>query len=129
MGDYTPVNNVDTITLTAGAVITGGQLLTISASNTVVPSTTGDHSVGVALHDAPSGGRVSVALISGASVHEITIQGAVAIAAGVPIIAGTAGTINTGALATVAAAGTLLGICTVAGTGGVGTGKARFIGV
>lgn len=129
MGDYTPVNNVDTITLTAGAVITGGQLLTISANNTVVPSTTGDHSIGVALHDAPSGARVSVALISGASVHEITIQGVVAIAANAPIVAGTTGTINTAALATAAAAGTLLGICTVGGTGGTGTGKARFIGV
>jgi hypothetical protein len=128
MPDYTPVNNVDTITMTAGAVITGGQLLSVSASNTVVPSTTGDHSVGVALSDCPSGGRVSMALISGA-VHELAIQGAVAIAAGVPVIAGTAGTINTAALATAAGAGTLLGICTVAGTGGVGTGKARFIGV
>ena len=127
MGDYTPVNNVDVITGTASATITGGQLLTASGNGTVAPSTTGDHSVGVALHDAPSGGRVSYALISSV-IHEVTIQGVVAIAAGAPIIAGTAGTINTGTLATVAAAGTLLGICIVGGTGGTGSGKARFIG-
>lgn len=128
MGDYTPVNNVDVITGTASAAITGGQLLTASGNSTVAPSTTGDHSVGVALHDAPSGGRVAYALISGV-IHEVTIQGAVAIAAGAPIIAGTAGTINTGTLATVAGAGTFLGVCIVGGTGGSGTGKARFVGV
>lgn len=129
MADYTPVySDENAFTSTASAPITGGQLVTASGNGTVAPSTTGDHSIGVAEHDAPSGGRVTVYLLSGL-VHEVTIQGVVAIAAGAPVIAGTAGTINTGVLATVAGAGTLLGICLVGGTGGTGSGKARFIGV
>jgi hypothetical protein len=125
MGDYTPVNNVDSVTFTATATITGGQLVTISGNNSVAPSTTGDRSVGVALHDAASGGRVTCAVLPGA-IHELTIQGVVVIAAGNDIVAGTTGTINKGTLATDAAAGTLLGICV---SGGTGPAKARFIGV
>jgi len=49
--------------------------------------------------------------------------------AGAPIIAGTTGFVNTGTLATVAAAGTLIGICIRGGTGDGSTVKARFIGV
>ena len=131
MADYTPVSSVNfaTFTSTASATITGGQLLTASGNNTVAPSTTGDHSVGVALHDAPSGGRVTVAMVSSV-VHEVAIQNTIDIAAGAPIIAGTAGSVNTGTLATVAGAGTLLGICLAGGTGNAGlTVKARFIGI
>ena len=129
MPDYQPVNAADSLpfTKTAGAAITGGTLVTISGDNTVSPSTTGDHSVGVAAHDAPNGGRVSVWPLSGV-VHEIAPQGVVAIAANNPVIAGTTGLINTGTLATVAAAGTLLGICTRGGTGGGTPPKAQFIG-
>jgi hypothetical protein len=129
MPDYTPVNNPETITLTTAAVVTGGQLVTVTSAGTVQPSTTGEHSIGVALHDAPSGGRVAIAMLSSV-VHEVAIQNTIVIASGAPIIAGTAGTVNTGTLATVAAAGTLLGICSVGGTGNAGlTVKARFIGV
>jgi hypothetical protein len=130
MSDYTPVyGGDDNYTATASAVITGGQLVSVSGDNTVAPSTTGDHSVGVSAHDAPSGGRVMVYCLSGVITHELTVQGVVALVAGNPVIAGTTGFINTGALAIVAANGTLLGICTRGGTGGTGTGKARFIGV
>ncbi len=130
MPDYTPVNNAETITLTTSAVVAGGQLLTASGNNTVAPSTTGDHPVGVALHDAPSGGRVTLALISSV-VHEIAIQNTIVLAANSPVIAGTAGTVALGStLAAAAAAGTLIGICTVGGTGNAGgTVKARFIGI
>jgi len=128
MGDYSPVNIADAtpMTKTAGATITGGTLVTISADETVSPSTTGDRPIGVAAHDAVNGQRVTVWPLPGI-VHEISPQGVVAISANNPIIAGTTGLLNTGTLATVAAAGTLIGICTKAGTGG--TSKARFIGV
>src|SRR5258708_18919699 len=117
MVDYPPVSSVNyaTFTSTASATITGGQLLTASGNNTVAPSTAGDHSVGVALHDAPSGGRVTVAMVSSV-VHEVAIQNTIVIAAGAPIIAGTAGSVNTGTLATVAGAGTLLRVCPARGT-------------
>lgn len=130
MGDYSPVNALGNLPhrKTASATITGGQLVTASGDNTVAPSTTGDHSIGVAAHDAVNGQPVAVWPNAGVE-HEITIQGAVAIVANNPIIAGTTGTINTGSLATTAAAGTLLGICTRAGTGGSGAGKARYVGV
>jgi len=128
VSDYTPVNRDEPFTYTAGATITGGTLVTVSANNTVSPSTSVDHSVGVAAHDAPNGGRVTVYPLSG-GVHEVLIQNTIVIAAGAPIIAGTTGFVNTGTLATVAAAGTLIGICIRGGTGDGSTVKARFIGV
>ena len=129
MPDYQPVNAADMLpfTKTAGAAITGGTLVTITGDNAVSPSTAGDRSVGVAAHDAASGGRVTVWPLPGV-IHEIAPQGAVALTAGNPVIAGTTGLINPGALATVAAAGTLLGICTRGGTGGGTPPKAQFIG-
>lgn len=123
MGDYTPVNNVDTFTSTASAAITGGQLVTASGSGTVAPSTTGDHSIGVAMFDAPSGGRVTCAVLP-AAIHEVVVQTGT-ITAGTPVIAGTTGTANTGALGTVAAAGTLIGIALTTATA---PNKVRFIG-
>lgn len=130
MGDYTPVNNVDTFTMTTSAAVTGGQLVTASGAGTVAPSTTGDHSIGVALFDAPSGGRVTVAFIP-VAVHETTVQGTTTITAGGPVSAGTTGTVvaSTTSMATAAAAGLLLGIALTTATGGTGTGKVRWIGV
>src|SRR5260221_617964 len=81
MGDYTPVNNVDVVTSTASAAVTGGQLLTASGVSTVAPSTTGDHSIGVAIQDAPSGGRVSLAVLP-AAIHELVVQNTLAVVAG-----------------------------------------------
>ncbi len=127
MGDYSPVRSNGAVPFTsqASATITGGQLVTASGDNTVAPSTTGDHSVGVAAHDAASGQKVTVWPISGV-LHETRPQGTTTVAAGAPVIAGTTGYINTGTLATVAAAGTLLGICAKGGTGG--TSLAQWLG-
>ena len=127
MPDYSPVNSSDTtpFSATATAAITGGTLVTVSGDGSVAPSTTGDHSIGVAAQDAAVGAKVTVWPLSGV-IHEIRPQGAVAITAGLPVIAGTTGFLNTGALGASAAAGTLLGICTRGGTGG--TSLARFIG-
>jgi len=112
---------------TASATIIGGQLVSVSGNNTVAPSTTGDHSIGVAAKDAVNGEPVPVWPIVGVE-HEITIQGVLAVVAGNDIIAGTTGTIKAGTLGTDAAAGTLLGIATRGGTGGTGPGNARFVG-
>ena len=124
MADYTAVKFDDLFAMTASATITGGTLVTASGNGTVAPSTTGDHSIGVAAHDAASGASVSIWPLSGYQ-HEVQVQTGT-IAAGAPVIAGTTGFANTGALATVAAAGTLLGIATV---GATSPAKVRFIGV
>ncbi len=128
MGDYQPVNANGQVPFTsqASATVTGGQLLTASGDNTVAPCTTGDHPIGVAAFDAASGAKVTVWPITNVR-HESRPQGTVAIAAGAPVVAGTTGYVNTGTLATVAAAGTLLGICTKGGTGG--TSLCQWVGV
>lgn len=130
MSDYTPVtSDQSSFTATAGAIITGGTLVTASADLTVSPSVAGNRPVGVAAHDAPSGGRVTVYVLPG-MIHEVTVEGVLVLAAGNTVIAGATGFIKAGAgLATDAAAGTLFGICVRGGTGGTGTGKARFIGL
>jgi hypothetical protein len=128
--DYQPLNPSNTLpyTKTVGATaVVGGTLVSISGDNLVVPSTTGDHPVGVAAHDAGIGGRVTIWPLDGV-IHEITMQGVIAAVAGNALIAGTTGFLNTSALGAAAAAGTLIGICTRGGTGGTGTGKAQFIG-
>jgi hypothetical protein len=129
MSDYQPVNPADSLpfTMTAGGVIVGGTLVSASADGAVITSTTGDHPIGVAANDTPSGGRVTVWPLPGV-VHEITVQGVIALAVPNPVIAGTTGFINTTTLALGGAAGTLIGITTRSGTGGTGSGKARFIG-
>jgi hypothetical protein len=125
MGDYTPVNNVDSITMTASATITGGQVLVVSGVGTVAPSAgTTAKAVGVALHDAPSGGRVTFAVLPGA-VHEVVVQGATTVTQGNAVQPDAAGTVSSGTLATIAAAGTLLGIAVNTATG---PAKVRFIG-
>jgi len=131
MADYTPVNQDKPFTQTASATITGGQLLDSTGNGTVGPSAGTLRPIGVAEHDAVSGGRVTVWPMPG-NVHELVIKNTVVIAAGNPIIAasGSAGNVDTGTLATVAAAGTLIGICIQGGTGNAGgTVKARFVGV
>lgn len=129
MGDYQPVNDDQPFSLTASAAITGGQLVTASGALTAAPSVAGDHSIGVAASDTPSGGRVTIWPLSG-RVHEVLIKSGSVIAAGAPIIASSvAGLVDTGTLATTAAAGTFLGICLRGGTGDGTTVKARFMGV
>jgi hypothetical protein len=132
VGDYTPVNaDAGPFTATASATIAGGQLLDATGDGTVGPAAGTLHPVGVAAHDAPSGGRVSVFPLLG-YVHEVAIKNTVAIAAGAPIVAAAsaAGKVDTGTLATVAAAGTLIGVCVKGGTGNAGgTVLARFVGI
>lgn len=131
MSDYTPVNSDQAAyTSTASGAIVGGTLVTANGNGTVATSVSGDHSVGVAAHDAPSGGRVTVYILAG-EVHEVLITNTIVIAAGAPVIADAAGAVKTGTLATVAAAGTLLGICLIGGTGVAVAPfvKARFIGL
>jgi hypothetical protein len=128
MSDYSPLNSngMTPFTSQASAAITGGQLVTASGDNTVAPSTTNDHSIGVAAQDAAVGAKVGIWPILTVR-HESRPQGVVAIAAGAPIVAGTTGFVNTAALATAAAAGTLLGICTKGGTGG--TSLCQWVGI
>ena len=52
----------DHLTVTAGGAITGGQVVMLSANRTVVVATTGTFlALGVALHDAASGEKLTVA--------------------------------------------------------------------
>lgn len=125
MGDYTPVNNVDSVTLTASATITGGQVLVSSGVGTVAPSAgTTVKALGVALHDAVNGQRVTMAVLPGA-IHEIPVQGVTVVTAGNAVQPDAAGTVSAGTLATIAAAGTLLGIALNTATG---PAKVRFLG-
>lgn len=131
MGDYMPVNtDTAAFTQTASAAITGGQLLDNTGAGTVGPCAGAKHPVGVAAHDAPSGGRVTVYILGG-QVHEVLIKTSSVLAAGAPVVpaASAAGMVDTGTLATVAAAGTFIGITLTGGTGDGTTVKARFIGV
>jgi len=132
MPDYSPINSDGgLVTLTAGGTgLTGGQLVKMSADDTVIPTAaTADRAVGVAAHDVGVGGRVSVWLLPG-YIHELPPTSAVAVAAGNAVVADANGRINTATLATAAAAGTLIGICVRGATGNAGgTAKARFLGV
>lgn len=134
MPDYTPVNGDNqAITLTAGAAVTGGLLVAVSADNTAIQTAaTTTRAIGVAAHDAPSGGRVAIYLLPG-FVHELPVAAGQAIAAGNPVICSTTpGRIDSttgGSLSSASSAGLCLGICTRGTTGTVlGDQKARFLG-
>lgn len=99
MADYIPIFEPGrSPTWTVGATaVTGGQLVMFSAAKTVIP-TTGSTAAweGVAQHDAPIGGKVSV--VSG-GVQELTAGAAVAVAANViPAAAGKVVTIGAEAI-------------------------------
>lgn len=129
MYDYTPVRHNDKAgTYTASAAINASQLVTISGVNTVAPSTAGDRSIGVAAMSVAAGQPVTVYPLPG-WVHECLVKATSVIAAGAPIIAGAGGTIDTGALGTTAAAGTLLGLALTSGTGDGSTVRVRWIGL
>jgi hypothetical protein len=128
MPDYQPVNPTNTLpkTRTAGAAITGGQLLLPTADSVVSPVTANtQRATSVAAHDAPSGGRVTVWPLPGV-IHESVNNNAGAVTAGAPITAGASAGVDTGLLGTVAAAGTLVGICTKGAASGA---KLQWIGV
>jgi hypothetical protein len=125
MGDYQPVytGGAKPSTATTSAAVTGGQLLMVSGSGTVGVATEagGATAVGVAAHDAPSGGKVAMWPLAGV-VHELAAPAA--ITAGAGIIAEDAGTVQTATIATAAAAGTLIGIALTTAA----SNKVRFVG-
>lgn len=122
MGDYTPPGvSPDTWTQTAGAPITGGQILIQSGDNQVSPATAAALTVvGVAASDCPTGGRCTVYGLD--SIHETVVAGAT-IAAGNPVMTGAAGTLTLDGAPAVLKT---IGICIV---GAAAAAKARWIGV
>jgi len=127
VADYTPpyVSGVKPLTKTASAAITGGQVVETTTTGSVGPAGAASlKCVGVAAADAASGGRVTVWPLANVE-HEIVVVAAATVTVGDGVIAGTAGTVNTVAVATGAAAGTLIGIATTTATAG---NKVRFVG-
>jgi hypothetical protein len=92
VADYAPVyGRPKAMTLTAGAAISGGQVLKFSAADTVVPADLNcTNYAGVAAHDAASGALVTV-LMGGGVVHETNAAAATAAAALVYAGSATAG--------------------------------------
>lgn len=78
MADHIPVFKPGCdVTLTAGAAITGGELVYVSASNTVLKTAAATAAwIGVATTDAASGAKVG---ITSGGVQEVTASGAVAV--------------------------------------------------
>lgn len=109
MGDYSPVysGGAKPFTATTSAAVTGGKVLAHSGEATVAHAgADSEVFVGVAAHDAPSGGRVTVWPIVNV-VHELTASGAITTGAGVQTAA--AGDVKIAATSTAtAAAGALL---------------------
>jgi hypothetical protein len=100
MPDYTTLyGRPQQVTYTAGAAITGGQLLSFSAADTVIPAAANAANyAGIAGHDAAAGAPVTVLMGSGV-VHETLATAATA--AGALVYAGSAtagqlGAANTG---------------------------------
>lgn len=116
MADYTPVyGRPKSMTLIAGAAITGGQVLVFSGVDTVSPSAAGPANyAGIAAHDAASGAPVTV-LMGGGVVHETAI--AAGVAAGVLLFVGAAGQITGTAGAAYGAVAVGVAVRTVAGAG------------
>ncbi|MEV4197023.1 capsid cement protein [Micromonospora globbae] len=127
MGDYLPIfaAGKKPRTYTAGAAITGGQVVELSTADTVIPSAgAGGDVVGVAAHDIGSGGLVNVWPLPGVT-HEVTASAAVAVGDNLAAAAN-------GQVATIAqTAGTavfshVIGVAaTAAGAGGV---KIQMVG-
>jgi Uncharacterized conserved protein (DUF2190) len=93
VADYAPTyGRPQAVTFTAGATITGGQLVVISAADTVSPAAINGAPIGVAAHDAATGAQVTVLMGSGV-VHETTASVAVP-TAGVALYAGPTGGVS-----------------------------------
>ena len=103
MAEYIPVFEPATaVTLTASATITGGQLVEVSGDGTVGPAGAGSSKyVGVAGHDAVSGGRLVV--WPRGMVHESTASGSVT--AGNQLVTAAAGKVAAVAAVTTPTAG------------------------
>lgn len=127
MADYSPVYPSGSLpfTKTASAAVTGGQVVETTTTGAVGPAAAGSlKSIGIAAHDAAIGARVTVWPLANIE-HEIVVVAAATVTVGDGVIAGTAGTVNTVAVATGAAAGTLIGIATTTATA---PAKVRFVG-
>jgi hypothetical protein len=124
MSDYVPVYTGGTMpfTATAGATITGGQLVYVSATGLVVTPTAAARGdvVGVAASDAASGATLAVWPLVG-PVHETVTPAGVT--AGDALTSTSAGGVMTAAtsLATAAAAGIFLGTALTTATTGLKT--------
>jgi hypothetical protein len=118
MTDYVPVHDggQTPFTFTTSAAVTGGRLVATSGSGTVAHAAADSAVViGVAAFDAAAGSKVTVWPLEGC-VHELEASAAIAAAAGV--VADANGQVKTAAVATAAAAGSLIGtaLTTAAGT-------------
>ena len=116
MADYTPIYTANLLphTATTSAIVVGGQLLEVTGSGTVGPAAAGSLKVvGVAAHDAPSGGRVTVHPI--ASVIHQFVAGSGGVTAGQPVQVGA----TPGAVLPADEAGTQIGIALTSAAGGV----------
>ena len=128
MADYSPVyrNGVNPFTLTTSGAVTAGQVLVASGNGTVAASNAVSAvAVGVAAQDAASGAKVTVWPLANVVHESVTIAGVSALDGVSTAAAGNPGTVSTIAVATGAAAGTLLGIALTTATAG---NKVRWIG-
>lgn len=93
MSDYLPIYLPgDTLTSSASATITGGQVLVVSGSGTVAPAGgSSAKAVGVAAFDAASGAQVT--MYGRGPVHETTASGG--ITAGDQVVSAAAGKVST----------------------------------
>jgi len=125
MADYSPIysGGVQPFTQTTSGTVTGGQVVVASGVDTVAAAGAGSLVVvGVAAHDAASGAKVSVWPIANC-IHEVTTTGTVTALDGV--VTAASGTVGTAAIATAAAAGTLIGTALNTKTTGL---KVKFLG-
>ena len=102
MAEYLPLHDDgDSFTRSASAAITGGQLVGVSGSGTVAPTTAAQASwLGVAAFDANSGDNVT---IFAGGVQRVTASGAVT--AGDLLVAAASGQVSTLAAVTTPTAG------------------------
>lgn len=125
MGDYMPYQQcVKPVSgVTASAAVTGGQLIEVTGVKTVGPAGAASvKAIGVAAHDAAIGADLTYHPIPG-NVHEtVSTAGS---AAGDRLQCAAAGAVATGTAATLAAAGTDIGICLNTATAG---NKVRWTG-
>ena len=125
MADYSPpyAAGVLPFTMTTSGAVTGGQVLVASGVSTVAAAGAGSLvAVGVAGHDAASGAKVTIWPLNNV-IHEVIATGTVTVLDG--IATGATGTVATVAIATGAAAGSLIGTALTTATN---PNKVRFIG-
>jgi hypothetical protein len=125
MADYVPIysGGAQPFTQTPSGTVTGGQVVVASGVDTVAAAGAGSLVVvGVAGHDAASGAKVLVWPIANC-IHEIVTTGTVTALDGV--VTAASGTVGTAAIATAAAAGTLIGTALNTKTTGL---KVKFLG-